>query len=592
MECVGDPLYTLAESTDKLVGHAVDVCIKEMRIAERRHAAQCRRVPSQCSLSVCDDQYLFIQSYENAQSTYVPFFESLRGKMQVFRLEGKDYDFPGDFLEIELGKDPSGTPFCVIVDLSKKYSDNSLYSLFLESGCTFYHGLTDKKIKTVLKYGLLSLHKKDHTKKKVKLLAGMDEDFIFHDGVTEDILCMWFPDKSLPLAEKKLERVTPDQDKFLNFLNDLQIQLKDWKKCVIMLAFLVLALFSTPIKSLFGNLDIFLNLIPEDNIPGEWIAQWLQIFNREHGLGVAPGTENRSKMMERLHKAGSEVIIYDNRKKIVESSYDKQKRERTESTLRDYVENGTLMANGRRFGGIISILSDGYINGRHVINLLLPESDSWDSVFHEKTKRRKCFESTVYEFVCAAEKRSAEIRPIIRKQREASDDPRVPLLAIAVELLDFLYENAGIDWRNMIGAPNVIDVRTLYVSESGSDEELVESFVSLLRKNASIYTGHEKRRGTAFDKTGIYYDNEWIYIPSVILTPLFVRVHRQNELDRTLRILRDTGRLLEGDSGRLYRKMQVSGTRKNYYVLNRSLLTPTGAADFVDLLKEEDYVHQ
>lgn len=117
--------------------------------------------------------------------------------------------------------------------------------------------------------------------------------------------------------------------------------------------------------------------------------------------------------------------------------------------------------------------------------------------------------------------------------------------------------------------------------ELAFEDDLIGDFVNIVRKEVIRFSVRMKNH-EAGDEKDIFYNDEFLWIPTKILHQMLVNCGAEREKNQFLEKLRRDGKMITDDGG-LSRKLQVAGKRFETYQFRRELFNSPGLVDIAEL---------
>lgn len=184
---------------------------------------------------------------------------------------------------------------------------------------------------------------------------------------------------------------------------------------------------------------------------------------------------------------------------------------------------------------------------------------------------------TFFEFVDFCEKNYSDVERIIQAEK---GEKRGADLRIAYAIFKKFWISCQIDMEKMAEVKmSMID--EALECELDFEDDLIGDFVKIVRKEIVRFSVRMKNHETG-DEKEIFYNEEFLWIPTQILYQMLVNCGAEREKNQFLEKLRRDGKMITDDGG-LSRKLQVAGKRFETYQFRRELFNAPGLADIVEL---------
>lgn len=215
-----------------------------------------------------------------------------------------------------------------------------------------------------------------------------------------------------------------------------------------------------------------------------------------------------------------------------------------------------------------------------------------DSEFYKDDGRNTLFiehhvmEAVLSDFVSYAQKNLESIWNIImKKMREDGRDAQV--IGGVYDIVTQYWKGKGVCFTEALKVPPKINWTEIIGMHEYDEEELIETFIEVIRKGIQHFYGVEKKRGNECRKGAFFYSFDYIWFPTKILRLILSKQGMMPYMDTILLILRDRGVLIVDKIG-FSRKLQMSGKSIETYQMKRDFFNQLGVNDIVDMAKGED----
>ena len=154
------------------------------------------------------------------------------------------------------------------------------------------------------------------------------------------------------------------------------------------------------------------------------------------------------------------------------------------------------------------------------------------------------------------------------------------------EIVKGYWDEKGVNFSEMLKIPSAIGWANILGRSAYEDEELIEIFISSVRKRIRSFYAIEKKWEGDFKQGAIFYSLDHIWIPTKVMRMMLSKEGMVVHLNTILLILKRKGNLITDMTG-FSRKLQISGNLVETYQIKRSFFNSPGFNDIVDLAKGE-----
>lgn len=535
------------------------------------------------------DQHLYLNRYYDDNtfepiSLLLPFY----GLAKTYRVVFSDYSaiHPCLLILIDLeGSEHGQGPSSILLDSNRLNNKHYIYDSFCRAHVSFNSMLKETDIKNALKTYILEQDGFHDLEEWV--LHGLPGWIIDENGpYFQSSERSGFKNNplfsSLPVVSKSFRNLTQNTKSFPSYFHELNIWFPELRDRIIMLLTPFIGLLYTLLTTWTGTILRFtVNLVANENFMPEYAASWLQIYNRPQ-FEVVDAALPLNQLKKIIIKMKDDVLLLDARTYSGEEQYSKKKKQTAMAQLPHLVKNGLPLHSNQKINCIVVFLSNEILQG-NAINVILPDVDNKRLASHRMFLREICFDQLLCALVEYIENNVNNVCRIIRKNRSGANE-QANLLEAVFDLLAAFFKEEGYDLNHALNIPNSYNFADLFEKEEGDD---LESFVALVQSAICEYVSCPKHRGTAFDSSVLYYDNEWLYFPQPLLRQIYRDAHLDTQLNRTLILLRNANCLYPDVENGTTKKVQFSGTCQYVYVIRRSLFQTPGDLEIIDWTKEK-----
>lgn len=538
----------------------------DMALRKKRH----KKVKSQIA-TVSTGEIILVSTYDDGDQEIVPFIINMRGDIQIVKICLPDIKIKTQYFAVGF----PGNGMMLILE-RKQIKPRNLYLEFVAAGIQFNPTLHKSQIEEAL-YGVIAPCAR-YTQQKFFIPAKngwFNGKFYLQDETCKELEC-------LPLLRKRMVQVELTAEEINLYFAEMRQICSPENRILIAL---------TPFAGLLGSLlheegvkgNICLNFVEVKKGMKSTICSWMQTYERDQLMPkrVLSAQRKNEKYMREI-KDG--VFVWDGTCEEG-SSYEKNTMRSNLSQIAKITTGESAMLGD--FDGKYSfatvLISSGFLRQRGVFDLVFDDSFWHETAIHDRFAKSHALDAVLSSFVKYAEKNQGHIRELA-DEREKRADKSLELLYITHEIAKKFWEIFGIDFDCELGVPDISKIDNLLFKDEGADD-LMEDFVSAVRKNISHFQFSPKRYGAEYTNFTIVYDKEFLWIPSTVLKKIVSMAGLFPDLSRILFNLKQAEQLI-CDSEGFSRKLQIGGKRGEYYQIRRELFNRQGSADITELGKE------
>ncbi|WP_205152066.1 hypothetical protein [Mediterraneibacter glycyrrhizinilyticus] len=554
--------------TGEAVQHQLSEVERKMEVAlrKKRH----KKVGSQMA-TVSTGEIVLIHTYDDGDQEIDPFIINMQGEIQIAKICFPDLKIKAQYFAVGF----PGNGMMIMLE-EKQIKPRTLYLEFVAAGVIFNPVLSKKQIEDAL-FGTIAPRAR-YTQQDFLIPAKNG----WYNGkfYTQDDTCRGL--KLLPLMRKRMVQVELTAEEINLYFAEMRQICSPENRILIAL---------TTFAGLLGTLlneeglreNICLNFVEVKKGMKPTICSWLQTYERDQ-LMPKRVLSAQSKNEKYMREMKDGVFIWDGTCEEG-SSYEKNIMRSNLSQIAKITTGESAMLGD--FDGKYSfatvLISSGFLRQRGVFDLVFDDSFWHETAKHDRFTKSHALDAVLSSFVKYAEKNQDSIREMAN-EREKRADKSLELLYIVHEIAKKFWEIFGIDFDCELGVPDISKTDNLLFEDEGADD-LMEDFVSAVRKNISHFQLSPKRYGAEYKNFTIVYDKEFLWIPSTVLKKIVSMAGLFPDLSRILFNLKQAEQLI-CDSEGFSRKLQIGGKRGEYYQIRRELFNRQGSADITELGKE------
>lgn len=521
-------------------------------------------------------EIVFITWYDNGEVAEKFFITNVRGSMLLYSLIPTDCRVDGQIALVML--EGGGNRIAVMCLLDRMKQGRYIYQQMQAAGVLF-----NPEIPTTMIYTLLEdwFFRSRNTAGNIisKVLPGWTTDgkaskfwdcspiIGFRDIVHE-----------LGIRQARFERVKLTEERREGFISEL-LQFKEETTRLVMLLAPFMGLFKSLIDTFMGGQTVWINFVASSEIPISMVSAWVQIFDRNI---LSDGSVGRSEKErnKQLGQLSEENLVVDVRRFDGELDYSLKIKRQVLAHYADVVKNRRyLSGTNKHISAALFAVSDCYEDGG-ALNVILPDYDEIDMNRHRMFVEGKCLEGVMTAIVDFVESHFADVAQILRKRRLGEKNENI-FMAI-LEILQAFWKREGINIMDRLSIEAKFDKLLGTVDEQ---DDTFDVFADVIREQICKYRAVDKHQDYYEEKV-IYYDRDYIYFPQDVLEEMYRSARRGAQWKKALIDLKSEGYLSTSSPGVLIKKLQVGGSRHNFYALERDFFDVEGFVDVLDLAKE------
>lgn len=504
------------------------------------------------------------------------FIMNARGEMRLYLLSSTDCHLDSQIAVVQI--EGGGSCIAVMCFLSRMKRGHYIYQQMQIAGIAFNPEIPSDQIYKILETWFFRarnnagnitskvLHGWVFDGKKAKFLdcsplAG------FRDIVDE-----------LGIRQACFERVKLTEERREGFISEL-LQFKEKDTRLVMLLAPFMGLFKKLIESFMGGQTVWINFVATSEIPINMVSAWIQILDRNI-LSDGSVRRNEKERNRQLEQLSDENLVVDVRRYAGELEYSQKTKRQVLAHYADLVRNHRYVpGTNKHISAALFSVSDCYEDGG-ALNVILPDHDEIDENRHRMFVERKCLEGVMTAVVDFAESNFTNVAQILRKSRLGEKNENI--FTALFEILTAFWEREGIDVMERLDMEAKFD--KLFETMDEQDDTL-DVFVDVVREQICKYRAVDKYQDY-YEEMVIYYDRDYIYFPKDVLAGMYQSAHRGSQWKKALIQLKTDGYLSTSSPDVLIKKLQVGGSRHNFYALERDFFDAEGYVDVLDLARE------
>lgn len=544
------------------VGNKIDTALRK-----------CERVRVSRELGeLTGGQVVAIDTFSDESKAVVAYLANLWGPCEAYRFEIDEDDWDCGIFGLYY----KGSKEWIVGRIDKVESSSYLYNLFNRLGFKWHGKIPVSDAKRVLCEGYANKILMTKNAVGMSALAGWKNGRFQHSntfpiGIPEGIT-------NFPVHAKNFEELDLSEEMVEKYFKEMR-RIKDEKDRLVVMIYPFLSMIASILAGKGNSLNFGLNFIKLSEFERDKICGWLQIFNRKFCTPMSADISEKEFAHE-LRTVKDECLILDCTEHLDESTYEKdKKRKRCRKVFRTILEDRKV--SGRKSGPIcagVCTLSSRFQAGKVIYNIFV--DDDWFKGEGEALEP-KVMEGVFSAFVKFAENHMAEIEEIIAERYGWKDDRESMILRGSL-LVERFWKSRGFNLIKAAGFQNPIDFGKFFEENSYDDEEKLEIFLHCFRKGIAHYEVVPKEAGKFEGDIQIYYDPEWLLIPTSILDKIVDKCGGRKFKLQILAKLKESKKL-NTDSEGLSKRLVIAGERREVYQIKREFFNKPGCVDVIAL---------
>ncbi len=578
--------YDMAQRQDDFMKYQTDIlhrdiiqldCQEQFRFNELIRKIDCvgkkpRKRKVNQSMAVNDQgEILLITTYSDGSKKACQFMLNVFGGWKVYRLKFDRAEGVSERFGIFFGN----FSVCIIEELKRNKPAN-LYEAFVKAGVNFNTEISRQTIATVLFQQFASEIDNCQNVWNFQALAGWNGKKFFHADSLYFFKKREF--QNLPIVRKTFIFQQDEEAKkeYLESLKDVPY----WRCRLLFLAYPCVGMLA----SIFSEFEIektpCLNFMLSDGYGKDVLVNLLQVFNRGKNETIMADANDKNLGKQMLEV--NDKVMFIDAFIADENSYKRDKiKKNVDRIRREFFALSISDFNiGWEINAALVFFSDYRMVGKNVYNIAIKEELFGEMKNMQRVQKRDVVGAIFSEFICFVEKNYDTVISIIQ-----SSSVTEGALPIAFSIVEFFWSNEGVNLRETLDLPQQINFLELF-SEDFECDEAKEAFVEAVRREASQMCMIEKRRNAKMHEA-CYYSNEYFLMPPAIVKSVAERNGLATYLAEILSELKISGELQTSGEG-FSKRFQTGGETCEMYWFHRSLFSPLGSVDIIDLGKRLD----
>lgn len=513
-----------------------------------------------------------IDTFSDESKAVVAYLANLWGPCEAYRFEIDEDDWDCGIFGLYY----KGSKEWIVGLIEKVDKSSYLYDLFNRLGYKWHGKIPVSDAKRILCEGYANKILMTQNTVEISALAGWKNGCFQHSntfpiGIPEGIT-------NFPVHAKNFKELDLSEEMAEKYFKDMR-RIRDEKDRLVVMVYPFLSIIAHILSDKGHPLNFGLNFIKLSEFERDKICGWLQIFNRKFCTPMSADISEKEFAHE-LRTIKDECLILDCTEHLDESTYEKnKKRKRCRKAFRTILEDRKV--SGRKSGPIcagVCTLSSRFQVGKAIYNIFL--DDDW---FKEEGEdlEPKVMEGVFSAFVKFVENHMDEIEEIIVERYRWKDDRESMILRGSI-LVERFWRSRSFNLIKAAGFQNSIDFGNFFDENSYDDEEDFEIFLQCFRKGIAHYEVVPKDTGKFEEDLQIYYDEEWLLIPTGVMDKIVDKCGGRKFKLQILSKLKESKKL-NTDSEGLSKRLVIAGERREVYQIKRAFFNKPGCVDVIAL---------
>lgn len=309
-----------------------------------------------------------------------------------------------------------------------------------------------------------------------------------------------------------------------------------------------------------------------------------QVFERYKPI-IHTTSQTQKEIDKILSRVRDETVVFSADFERHMSAYEQNKMERNVDEVIDVVSGMKILPAPymRKVTAGGSIFSNYEISDKRVITEYVDDEDFEEAFMNYASWENNDIPGKVFAaFVMYVEENIQEVTKYL--QATKSEEP-LQIYCVVIKFLVDLFEKYDISMLKELHLENYISIVS-HLNKNQENGDITETFREIMRKEIQKIMTAEKGEVTRVDQQMVYYNDEFIWIPSELLKQILKKRNLLPARKKLLTKLRER-KVLVTDVG-FTKKLMVANQRFETLQIKREFFTRIGEADIVELGKEYD----
>lgn len=312
------------------------------------------------------------------------------------------------------------------------------------------------------------------------------------------------------------------------------------------------------------------------------LAYMTQVFERYKPI-IHTTSQTQKEIDKILSRVRDETVVFSADFERHMSAYEQNKMERNVDEVIDVVSGMKILPAPymRKVTAGGSIFSNYEISDKRVITEYVDDEDFEEAFMNYASWENNDIPGKVFAaFVMYVEENIQEVTKYL--QATKSEEP-LQIYCVVIKFLVDLFEKYDISMLKELHLENYISIVS-HLNKNQENGDITETFREIMRKEIQKIMTAEKGEVTRVDQQMVYYNDEFIWIPSELLKQI-LRKRNILPMRKKLLVKLQERKVLVTDVG-FTRKLMVANQRFETLQIKRGFFTKIGEADIVELGKE------
>lgn len=541
--------------------------------ANQRAAPFKKRKRVSLELAERQDGLIVLMNYDDGSKECATFFTNMEGTGKVTRYSfPEEYNMP-EFVDIEFAY------WKKVIAVPLPANGRKLYRALCDEGICFNMEMFSENniVHLLEQYYMPKI--KNSPRKMINTVCGWDRGKYTTGKIFEcygNDAKMLFP--TLPILNKYLceDNVTvSDMQEYIHILN----MVKNSELRLLLLVHPMAAVLS----SISERTAPVINFIAEGNIRYA-LAYMIQTFERYKPI-IHTTSQTSKEINKILSRVRDETVAFSADFERHMSAYERNKMENNVDGVIDILSGMKILPAPymRKVTAGGSIFSNYEISDKRVITEYVDDEDFEEAFMNHASWENNDIPGKVFAaFVMYVEENIQEVTKYL--QAIKSEEP-LQIYCVVIKFLVDLFEKYDISMLKELHLENYISIVS-HLNKNQENGDITETFREIMRKEIQKIMTAEKGEVTRVDQQMVYYNDEFIWIPSELLKQILKKRNLLPARKKLLTKLRER-KVLVTDVG-FTKKLMVANQRFETVQIRREFFTRIGEVDIVNLGREYD----
>lgn len=531
-----------------------------------------KRSKTDYELLFYEDRVGLVIHYDYGEPKFVAFMEGLDKDYKIYNLKIKGQENTTLFV-IEARER-------IIVGDVEKRDGMNLMKYFKEGGVKFSSTIAKNIISRVLEDNFMEKIANCEDVFYIDILAGWNHSKKYIDA---DKAYKWGNRMNKIIYPVKNKRLAKEigTELFTYYFSELK-RFRNLRYRMIVFLYPYIAIMNSLLCNKANlRFDMCLNIVALESINKKNIENWLQILNRDH-LDIICSDIKEKKLKELLLYTKDETLLVDTTTSEYENNYAKNKKLKLAYRIAN-VATGKENMSGVDFDEVYCnpvILSSDKLVGSNILNVFIESTLFSRQEIYPTDK--DIFGGVFTSFIKYVENNFENVIDVLTKNIKI--EGREKVVNVVYEVVEKFFNAKGFDVCKELKISNNVNFYNYFNNTCEySMDELVDSFILLIRQYAKEYgiINYETNKTTEDD--ALYVEGDYLLISTKILEHILNKNAMMRYKRDILYKLKDLGVLVLNNQGGLCIKKQMHEDRRFYYKIEKKLFNKMGMVSIESL---------